>query len=65
MVTTWRELIEQKYALICKGCSRKVIDPDKKNNQQVYTKNKCPHCNSTKDQIKKDPEPRKRLRVAC
>lgn len=65
MLINWREKIENQYALICKFCSRKVIDPDKRNANQVYTKSKCPHCSSTKDQIRSEPEPRRRLRVAC
>lgn len=65
MSTTWRESIEQEYALICKNCSRKVIDPDKRNANQVFTKDKCPHCSVSKDQVKKNNEPPRRLRVAC
>lgn len=50
----WRIQIELDYALICKHCHRKVMDPDKSNPQQVFTKSRCPHCFKSKDQRKAD-----------
>ena len=42
--TKWRLELEQNYALICKNCHRKVLDPCKNNTQQIFTKAKCPYC---------------------
>jgi hypothetical protein len=56
----WRTNLEFEYVLICKFCSRKVIDPDK-TSQQIFTKSKCPHCNQSKDQQKV----KQKFRVAC
>jgi len=43
----WRVEFERQYVLICKHCSRKVIDPDK-NPNQIFSKNICPHCGLSK-----------------
>jgi len=56
----WRIQLELDYALICKFCSRKVIDPDKRNKNQIFTKNKCPHCG-----LSKNKECKKKIRIAC
>jgi hypothetical protein len=62
---SWREQIEEAYVLMCKFCHRKVMDPDKNNNQQIFTKAKCPHCSMSKDEGKKSTAERRKLRVAC
>ncbi len=59
-LTEWRTNLELEYVLICKFCSRKVIDPAK-TSQQIFTKAKCPHCNQSKDQHKV----KQKFRVAC
>ncbi len=56
----WRTKLELEYVLMCKFCSRKVIDPDK-TSQQLFTKAKCPHCNQSKDQHKV----KTKYRVVC
>lgn len=48
----WRIQLEYEYALICKGCHRKVIDPDKNNGNQIFTRAKCPYCSFCKDHMK-------------
>ena len=53
----WRTELEKKYALICKFCSRKVFDSDKKNEQQIFTKSKCPHCNTSPTKKNKNAKP--------
>lgn len=47
----WRYELEFKYVLMCKVCHKKVIDPDKKNNQQIFTKSKCPNCLNKKKNV--------------
>ncbi len=39
----WRLQIEEDYAVLCRNCFRKVLDPNK-NAGQVFTKGTCPHC---------------------
>lgn len=58
----WRIQLETQYAVICKFCSRKVIDPDKNNSHQIFTKSKCPHCFTNKDTHK---QLKTKFRVAC
>lgn len=48
----WRVQLEYKYALICKFCLRKVMDPDKGNINQIFTKSKCPNCCESKETCK-------------
>lgn len=49
----WRSKIERKYALICKFCSRKVIDSCKNNPNQIFTENECFHCGLSKEIARK------------
>lgn len=35
--------IEKTYSLRCKSCGVKLLDPDKKNNQEFF-KYQCPSC---------------------
>ena len=35
--------LELTCVLLCKQCNRKILDPDKKQNQ-VFTKAICPYC---------------------
>lgn len=60
----WRIQLESQYAVICKFCSRKVMDPDKNNGNQIFTKSKCPHCFTSKDTYKQK-QPKNKFRIAC
>lgn len=48
----WRIQLETKYTLICKICSHKVLDPDKKSKNQVFTKAICAICYGSKTEFK-------------
>ena len=37
------QFIDYNYAVICRLCEKKVLDPDKVKNQ-IYLKGKCPSC---------------------
>lgn len=56
----WRLQLELKYALICKNCHRKVLDPSKNNEQQIFTRARCPFCSFNKEHKKST-----RIRIAC
>jgi len=45
---------EDKYTLICKDCSHKIIDHNKKNAQIYIREGECPKCNKIKKEIKND-----------
>lgn len=40
----WRIEMEKKYALICKPCGRKIMDPDKGTANQIFSKSVCTVC---------------------
>lgn len=40
----WRIALEEKYVVLCKFCFRKIVDPGKHNEKQVFYRYKCPYC---------------------
>lgn len=56
MTLTYIDIVNHNYALLCRYCNKRVLDPDKKPNQQ-YINTKCFECG-------KDPEEEKMLRKA-
>jgi predicted RNA-binding Zn-ribbon protein involved in translation (DUF1610 family) len=42
-MNNYQQKMEKAYALKCKQCEKKVLDPDKKNNQE-FIKYKCSAC---------------------
>jgi hypothetical protein len=39
----WRMQLEEDYVVLCRHCYRKIFEP-KKTQNQLYYKDKCPHC---------------------
>ena len=56
------QTINYNYALVCRICQSKVLDPDKKKNQ-VYLDGRCPSCNEY-SVVPKSKKQRKRERKA-
>lgn len=52
--------IEEEYCLICRACSSKVLDPDKKKSQ-IFLEGHCPSCKQLSF-IQKTKKQRKRER---
>ncbi len=60
----WRIKLEQDYALLCRNCHRKVLDPDKSNQSQIFTKAKCPYCFKSKDAKSDKKQKHQKIRIA-
>jgi rRNA maturation endonuclease Nob1 len=56
------KIIDYNYTLVCRLCTSKVIDPDKKKNQ-VYLDGRCPSCGGN-SVVPKSKKQRKRERKA-
>ena len=64
-----RQFVDYHFALLCRACGAKVLDPDKKRNQ-THLKGKCPTCGKDsveekKQSKKKSKKERRAERLAC
>jgi hypothetical protein len=55
------QFLDYHYAVLCKCCGKKVMDPDKKKGQ-THLKGKCPSCNKDSKEEKKSKKQRKKER---
>lgn len=53
------EFLDYHYAVLCKCCGNKVMDPDKKKGQ-THLKGKCPSCNKDSKEEKKSKKQRRK-----
>jgi len=58
------QFLDYHYAVLCKCCGEKVMDPDKKKGQ-IHLKGKCPTCNKDSKDEKKTKKERKKERQAA
>jgi len=54
-----RQFIEFHYAVLCRFCNKKVLDPDKKKNQ-THLKGKCPSCGTNSVEEKRNKKKNKK-----
>lgn len=57
------QIIDYHFAVLCRCCNKKVMDPDKKKGQ-THLKGKCPSCGKESKEVKKTKKERKKERQA-